>query len=384
MLVLLAMAIVACRKFDALANPQFWAEDGAEFFIQADLSGWRSLFMPYAGYYHLVPRLIALASAGLPAAWVPAIYSYVSWAAIGLLVVHTCSARLALPAKPWLALAAVLVAHNNEVFLCLANLQWPLALVLIQVLCFEEPVTTGQRVRDGMTVVLLGLTGPFVIFFLPLFALRAWRRRTYFSWALAGTAALAATIQLCSLAAQAPTGEPGGLPGVFFPLWLAVRSIDGAFLGLRLSAQLSPSLAIAAAAVLLAGLGALLRLDRAHRSTQWMFGLALTLLLAAVAFKFRHQPTQLSGFENGERYFYVPRVLLLWLAALATIAPGWRGRAAQAFLAAGLLAGLARFISPALPDLDWPAQARQLDQGGPTLLRLNPGPMELRHWRHRR
>ena len=52
--------IIFLRRTDSFLNPQFWAEDGAVFYAQAyNIGIAKSLFLPYSGYLHLLPRLVA-------------------------------------------------------------------------------------------------------------------------------------------------------------------------------------------------------------------------------------------------------------------------------------------------------------------------------------
>ena len=67
-------AVLYARRPDALTLPQLYAEDGVIFFREALLSGFAAMPSAYAGYHHLLPRLIALLALPAPAALQPAIY----------------------------------------------------------------------------------------------------------------------------------------------------------------------------------------------------------------------------------------------------------------------------------------------------------------------
>lgn len=54
--------IIFFRRPDALLNPQPWAEDGTIFLAQALNDPVGSVFTTYAGYLHLIPRLVTLAA----------------------------------------------------------------------------------------------------------------------------------------------------------------------------------------------------------------------------------------------------------------------------------------------------------------------------------
>lgn len=54
--------LIIFRRPDMLFNPQPWAEDGTIFISDAIYMGFHSYFIPYAGYYHFIPRLITYLS----------------------------------------------------------------------------------------------------------------------------------------------------------------------------------------------------------------------------------------------------------------------------------------------------------------------------------
>src|SRR5215472_2407952 len=73
----LVFLLLVFRRPDALTNPQFWAEDGVQFFFSQITRGtWASLFRPYAGYLHLIPRLVAAGASPLPARVAPLLYNF--------------------------------------------------------------------------------------------------------------------------------------------------------------------------------------------------------------------------------------------------------------------------------------------------------------------
>src|SRR5262245_24303691 len=58
---LLILTILVMRRPDAVYNPQFWAEDATVFFKQAfETPAASTLVRPLGGYFHLVPRVVAL------------------------------------------------------------------------------------------------------------------------------------------------------------------------------------------------------------------------------------------------------------------------------------------------------------------------------------
>ena len=53
------------RRPDAVTYPQFWAEDGSNWFAEAYNTGAASLLQSYEGYLVTLPRLVALPSVHL-------------------------------------------------------------------------------------------------------------------------------------------------------------------------------------------------------------------------------------------------------------------------------------------------------------------------------
>eukprot|EP01035_Chromulina_nebulosa_P010324 gene10324-13878_t len=177
LLAVLAIALFL-RKPYALLVPQVYAEDGTIFLSQNDVLGLRAVFEPYMGYLHALPRLIAwLASRLLDPAWWPAFYNVTAFALWLAVIARTFSPRLPLPPRlrPWLALAFFLGPQTGEILFNITNLQWIVAFLLIEQAFLAAPTTTLQRVTDLALLLVLGLTGPFIIALGPLLAWRTYR-----------------------------------------------------------------------------------------------------------------------------------------------------------------------------------------------------------------
>src|SRR4028118_535532 len=152
------------RKPDSFHNPQFWAEDGSIFFGQQVQLGARAHLEPYAGYFNAVPRLVASLTALLPHRHAPALYNAAALLVLLALAWKLYSPRLGLRWPLPFALAVVLVPHpGGEVFVCLANVQWILALLLLAVLLQRSPESGAQAAGDAGVVLLSGLPGPLLL-----------------------------------------------------------------------------------------------------------------------------------------------------------------------------------------------------------------------------
>src|SRR3954467_4485450 len=76
----IALLIVCSRRPDALAIPQFYAEDGTVFYSEAYSLGLHALVLPRSGYFHTVPRLVVLFDQLFPLVWAPLIVSLAAMA----------------------------------------------------------------------------------------------------------------------------------------------------------------------------------------------------------------------------------------------------------------------------------------------------------------
>lgn len=174
---LLAIGLVLLYRFpDRLLSPQLWAEDGAIFLQQQRDLGIASLWTPYAGYLHVVLRLLALTIGSITdLLYIPAVYNWTALLFTVLTGLFLLRSRVDVPYKPAIALALVLVPHPSEVYLTLTNLQWIFATALPFFLLQPPASTRPQRIVETIGVALFGMTGPFLLIFSPLLVYRYWR-----------------------------------------------------------------------------------------------------------------------------------------------------------------------------------------------------------------
>ena len=91
---------------------------------------------------------------------------------------------------------------------------------------------------------------------------------------------------------------------------------------------------------------------------------AAVFVLAAIAYKERPDTWTLSELHNGDRYFFIPKIILLWLLAALALTSGHRLRPALfALLALPLLANAPRFLLPPAPDQNWAASCALIARG---------------------
>jgi hypothetical protein len=171
-LVLLTV-LLRVRDLNFLWNGTFlWAEDGNIFINEASSLGLASLWKPYAGYLHLYPRLIAYVFSGIELGIRP-VFMLLAWLAAYLsmfyvLIRYSIDSGFRFTSLIFLILLVSLQPNNGEVFFNITNAHWFLGIMLL--LFISEDKTYSPYVMPGW--LLLGLTGPFVIIFLPILLLR--------------------------------------------------------------------------------------------------------------------------------------------------------------------------------------------------------------------
>lgn len=319
--VFLAGVILFIRKPDSLINPQFWAEDGTVFFAQQFNNGASAIVMPYAGYLHFLPRMIAfLVDLGsFPYAWVPAIYNYLSLVIALLVVASVFSPRFKINNKPLIALAIVLVPHNlNEVFLTVTNLQWIVFFIMVVVLFKENPSSNYggisiQYVVDLSMIVIGGLTGPFIIFLVPFFALKWFQKRAFYNMVIFIVVVIVATVQFSFVVSETQFTQELNINLRLFSQILQLlgsKYFGTLFLGDQLAYMLPGYFLGFLYFVFLSIL-----VYWSYQSKSWsnftFIGISLVMLLITI-FKFRNYLQILIPPLNGVRYFYIPSVMLIW------------------------------------------------------------------------
>lgn len=374
------------RKAHALAMPQLWAEDGAVFLMQAELHGAAALTLPYMGYLHLIPRLVAqFASSALDPLWWPLFYNGVAFAGWLWAVLRLFTARFDhLPGRPWMALAIFALPHGGEVFFNITNLQWVTGVVLVQQLLATAPKTRTQRVSDITILVLIGLTGPFGLIFTPLFCVR-WalqaRRlegkgldfRRLFSAAARPQLLACLALGLCAAAqvyflAAAPRLSTESQPFSLWPLLvvLARRLIVWPLLGHHLASSLPHGLVAAVGLVALATVVIGCCRPHPHRSLRLWTLAAFALILLAGLFRTRPDAWALDDLEVGDRYFYIPRVLFAWLLIWEfSSTPRSVGRLARFACVLTLVVHLGQYFIPSPTNYHWARYVTPIRQGVP-------------------
>lgn len=381
---LAAIALLIAHKPWALTNPQLWAEDGCVHLLDNEQLGLRAFLTPYRGYLHTLPRLIAwLASHTVDIAHWPAFYNGTSLLVTFLLFLRLASPRCDLPGKKWLVLSFALAAHTGEVFFNITNLHWITAFFLLLQTLLPRPVNWTQRLGDLALVFLVGLSGPFVILFLPLFAWRFVRERHADTLAPLLLAGACAAIQGYFVRttgtdyfAQPP--EPFSLVKlltiassrlVVWPLfgthlantlpWVAQRGIGVGFIALLLVWALRP---------------------HPRRWLRAQLVVAFLLFTTVVLYRTRPDSWPLPDLVNADSYFFIPRILLAWLLIWEFDArPRAVALAARGLCLLGVLLELPHHIKPPPKDLHWKESCDAIRRGVPAEIPILPDGWVIRY-----
>ncbi len=368
--VLLTLGALVSRRPEAFLHPQFFAEDGRIFFLGAHSEGLRSLWVPYAGYFHAYARALALLFSPLPPLVLPALYLVGNVAAVLFAVLRCLSPRLpfALWVRTGMALTLTLAPHENEVFHTLTNAHWILDVVLVLGLLMEAPTTRRETLGDAAVLVVASLSGPFALIFAPLYAMKLLVERTRHAAWQGGLVAVCAALTIPFVESTKRGGPVGAAQ-----LAEAARAIAGvagrAFVGKW--GRPPPELPLSTALLVLgAVLLAVAVLVDAWRSRVWapVFPLlAAGLVFGAALWAHRGDPGPLTW--GAARYLYIPMTCLFW--SLLLVAPRNPVGSAAALTVALIAFGAGHRAEPH-PDYDWPAAARCLETEARCLVRVPP------------
>lgn len=164
----LASLLIISRCPSLFTHPQFYAEDGQDWFAQAYNLGWlHSLTLPYMGYLVTTQRL-----AGGVAMLVPFEVAPLMMALVGLFlqagpVPLLLSSRFRqwapLPTRLAFAAAYVAIPNAREIHVVCTNSQWHLALIMVLLALAEIPRSLTAKIFDLALIFLGALSGPFAI-----------------------------------------------------------------------------------------------------------------------------------------------------------------------------------------------------------------------------
>lgn len=358
--VIVCVAVVAfiVRCAARLRDAALFAEDGQIFLAGAHNDGLGAILEPYAGYLHVIPRLVSAVLDPAPLTAAPVLY------AAAAMTVHLAMLTPALFSRLGWLIPTPLLRAGLFAVLCLmppmweafgniANLIFIGGICLLLLVLSGDPRTRAGRIAELVAVGLLGLSGPLIVIFLPLVAWRWWRNgRTPHSLAVAVVAVVSAVIQLSVYLTSERSTPGGGSPGLL--VRTAVERVGGSWLVGDANVfvdNLYPALTVAAGIWLV--LVVAVTVCALPRTAPVLWLMCVALLGSAVN---AYGQAMVASSLHFQRHIMIPAaiVIVLLFAVLGSSATSWAKWVAACCLLAGL-GGVAHDLIPAAypyrPDL---------------------------------
>ncbi len=209
-LLVASAAAIAARRPDVFTLPQFWAEDGMEWYARAyNEPGLAGLLAPYGGYLQLYPRIAGWLCQLVPFASAPLLIALLALCVQAIAPVFLLTDRFAwaVPSRTLrCVLATVVIAAPNlmEVHANVSNSQVHLAFLAFLVLLAEPAETRVWKAFDAFFLLLSGFSGPFCLLLWPVAVVAWWHRRDRWSVVRVLCVALPAFVQAALLSPFAP------------------------------------------------------------------------------------------------------------------------------------------------------------------------------------
>lgn len=299
---ILFLGLVASRRWEQLASPQVWCEDG-QLIKDFASRGLGALLEPLNGYLVLLPRAITAISLSLSAYHYPIVSSILACVSAALAGLAVAMAPTLLRGRFLCAVSMFLVPSDPEVFgLPLYTLWWAPVLLLVVCLWDERNPSILLRLTS---LVIGGFSSPFIVFFLPVFYFRAiWYRRSRSERVVACVATAVAAVQLYFIARGAKVAFP---PLASFIIHV-VPKFCGWFLGGNFAANYY--LLWPLGFLLIAVIAGYLATNR-RQSFAWI--LVYLYVVAVASSTFRVDPAALHPSLGGPRYFFFAYILTFWI-----------------------------------------------------------------------
>ncbi|MBC8054882.1 MAG: hypothetical protein H7Y13_17625 [Sphingobacteriaceae bacterium] len=366
--ILFSFFLLNFRRPDALVLPQLWAEDGTIFFQDVYNTGIKSFALPYAGYFHLIPRLVAYFTyLFVPYAYVPVAYVFSSLAGFILVLFYIWNRTgLDVHARFLMCLGLTLVPISSEIVLNLTNVQWYTAILLIVIFLSDQ--NRKKNLPDAIIVFLTGLTGPFSLIFLPCVLLlvfsNSYRAKLQkINPVILSVFIITALIQLISILTS-PTRIASGiglsekLTQLPYAIYIHLLNIPGL---LRLYTghinYLIFSLLLAAIVI---WIYASYRQYRNTKDFRVLFLIMLSFSLIGANLYGSNISNNYTPITVG-RYFFLPTLLLIWSGIIYVFQRGKNYYAFYLLYFWYFIIILFRIGSITLEDKNWKAEAQKID-----------------------
>ena len=181
---LLFAALLVTRRPDCIRNPQFWAEEGTRFFVDArEHSVWLNLATYSYGYFDLLVRLIHQLAALVRLEYAPLVLVISALAIQATIPTFVISGRCAnwigiFPIRFAAALLYCGLPNSFETHCIALHARVHLAVLAALVIVSTPPLSRLGKVFDAVTLTLSAFSGPYVLLLAPTALQRQWQTRT--------------------------------------------------------------------------------------------------------------------------------------------------------------------------------------------------------------
>jgi hypothetical protein len=393
-LMLAFLLAIAFKSNDFLSHPQFWAEDAIVFFKEQLGHGYPLILVPYAGYLHLIPRMVAWVATFFSPVKAPLIYN-----AAALLISSAALSFVAGRLRGHIPtvlvfLSFMLVPTNGEIFGTLTNVHWFLQFALV-IACFTSfrPASPAMTYLRPLTLLLVALTGPFSVFIIgvviatnafsllcdrkgwTLFdgaAAAYWKSRDWRTIAAVMSGAAVQAIVAWSSRGRWSDGRTDHL-GAFTDTVNAFIPVH--VFGSSVLTGNGWAIFYCVAVVAIAASG------RIRGETRMLvLSFVLLALLQTWASVVKMPATiPFDQFYPGDRYFYLAKVVFWWMVWCACAGRRGVGRGEVTTVVAAIILMVAMsnpalLRRPAFSDTAWKSHARELKLPGTHVIPVNPLP----------
>jgi hypothetical protein len=291
-ILVLSILFIVIGRLEFLINPELFRED--LWIFSSQRSSLMAFITPYNGYYHLIPRIIAFLTDS------PLLYSWISFGITCIVFINILSSRIKLnddiKCVMMFSLAIVSITYS-EILFSISYLQWILAVALIMLFIKEYPKTKWQSIGDNLLVLFVGLSSVFAIILIPLYILC---RRD-----LLVTVCISTTIQLIGITSIPPFTHSVDIVHYIF---IVPHRTIGQMLGIS-------NLLIYMNVLYYVILLSFMYYGRKVKEVSIFIAIHFLFLIAAL-FRLSENFFMVDWFGGGDRYFFIPSLMLFWSGAL--------------------------------------------------------------------
>jgi hypothetical protein len=171
---LVALIVIFFKLGNTNITDTLWAEDGVIFINEARTYGINSIWKTYAGYFHVLPRIVAYLAVNLNPSFIPYVF-FMFWLVVLAFLIYVLTKvgeDHALTPSSIILITILSIAQPNsgEVFFTITNAQWMLGCTLALLIISDTNLKSSRTL--SLTLVFVSLTGPFSLIFSPLVFMR--------------------------------------------------------------------------------------------------------------------------------------------------------------------------------------------------------------------